>query len=206
MKKKKKHKIPLVKISLSLIGLLILLTTFFYLNKQNNYLAVLKKECLITKKEDINVCLKTNNFVKITFSKFYSTNYIYKINNIPKAAFIDIDIQGTSIIALIDINQANHLLNTGTKQSIRGYLKGFEKQELIDVRDTIINNYISQGKTEEEKELIKAHISNTNLNQYNKIKLNHTIILICYSIIFLFLTILLFKNIYLIINNKFKKS
>lgn len=85
---------------------IILLVFLTYLcmeeSEQRRMTDIFKEECIIESVDDIEVCKNKSYYVKVRFDDAYDTSYVYLENNKEVANYIDIDMDGYSLIVLVD--------------------------------------------------------------------------------------------------------
>lgn len=179
----------------------ILFLVFFLINiREKKLLDIFKEPCIVTSTQELQNCVTKNKYLTIKTNKIYTTDYIYKTTNSTEALFIDIDIEGKSLIAVVEKKKAENLLNQQKDIQITGKLELNNNSEMEKGKNNIINDYLNQVETEEQKELIKSNFLPGILNEY---EMNQEIIIVITSVIILILLFLfLTKNVLLIIKKK----
>lgn len=182
---------------LSTLLLLLDLFLFICFDTDNSMSGLLKDKCIINSVEDIQKCKKENPYVKINFDAVYNTTYVYQLDEKIVAYYLDIDLDGKSLISLVDKEIAPKLLN-GKQKYVEGKLIEFSDVHL-DALEQIKKYYASEGI---EVTYIDAHFSNYNIDGDA----------ICLVILLIFTGFILFKfskGIYMIVkpeNNHYYKK
>lgn len=183
----------------------ILSLSFFLINfKQKQLLDAFKEPCIVTSIQELENCMTKTKYITIKTNKIYTTDYVYKTNKNTEALFIDIDIEGKSLIAVVEKEKAEQLLNQQNTIEITGKLELNNNTEMEKGKNNIINDYLNQIETDEQKELIKSNFLPGVLNEY---EMNQDIIIVITSItILIIIFIFIIKNIILILYSLKRKS
>ncbi len=186
---------------------IVLLTLFvvFFLRtfKEERYQDLFKPTCSIKTIEDYERCKKENQYVTITTDQIYETDYTYQLNGKEQGVFIDIDIEGKSLIALVSKEESNKLLSGETK-TITGFID--DNKDLLETKDKIIEQYKEQGNTDEIKEDIASQILDFVINSYDNKYEESILYLFIDTLAFLLLIYYLGKNIFLFLNPYYQKD
>ena len=147
-------------------------------------------ECIVETVDDIDKC--TNKYVKVKTSTVYDTEYLLTVDGESKGHFVDIDLDGRSLIAIVKIDKAKDLFKDGDKV-ITGKLEAFKKGALKDGYDEIVKKYVDDFSEQASEEEIKSAFMPVQLNAYNASKYK---ILIPFVVIMLplALAVLMFIN------------
>lgn len=201
--KKLIEKKNLFKIILSLLFLILIIITFTINNNINNYLDILKPRCIISSISEFEECKNKNSYVTVHTNKIYSTNYVYNENNNTSAIFIDIDLEGKSLIAVIENEIGKDLLSKEGPFTIEGRLEYDENTKLSTGRNNVIEDYKSQVEDQVIKDKIENNFLEGTLNQYTGGYENVYIILGVYSLLTIVLIYSLIKNSYILLKIKY---
>lgn len=153
--KKKGRNLVILSILLLLLDLLL----FACFNTDGSISGLLKGKCIIDSAADVQSCKKENPYVKINFDAVYSTTYVYQLDEKTVAYYLDIDLDGKSLISLVDKDIAEKLLN-GEQKYVEGKLIDFYDVH-SDALAQIKKYYASEGI---EVTFIDAHFSNYDID------------------------------------------
>lgn len=145
---------------LSILLLLLDLFLFACSDTDDSISGLLKGKCVIDSVADVQKCNKENPYVKINFDAAYDTTYVYQLNERTVAYYLDIDLDGKSLISLIDKNTADKILN-GEQKYIEGKLIEFDYVHL-DALEKIKKYYDSEGI---QVTFIDANFSNYDIDE-----------------------------------------
>lgn len=136
-----KNKIIIIVVSLIIIGII----TSILFNVKN-----VKEVHNIVELEN---CAE-GDFIRIKISRAYATDYWYEKDGIQVARFIDIEMNGKALIALVEKEEAEKLTQNETEEMyIEGILQTFKDEEMVAAYEGIKQNYLedfSEQMTEEE--------------------------------------------------------
>ena len=144
---------------LSIFLLLLDLVIFACLNEDSSVTGLLKGKCVVDSVSDVEKCKDENPYVKINFDAIYDTTYVYQLNEKTVAKYLDIDLDGKSLISLVDKNTAEKLLNN-EQQYVEGKLIKFYDVH-SDALNQIKSYYSSEGI---QIEFISIQFSNYDLS------------------------------------------
>lgn len=129
--------------------------------------------CQVYNESDLNRCWKENPYVEVHTQKVYDGEYDYLDQKKEVAHFIDVDINGYSMISLIEFDLAQRLLEDESQNIvIKGKLEKFENGLLGQVYNKIRENYIKKFQEEVPKEEIMNNFTLVQLNQYQGSKIS----------------------------------
>lgn len=136
-----KNKIIIVVVSLIILGII----TSILLNVKN------AKE--VHNIVELENCVE-GDFIRVKISRAYATDYWYEKDGIQVARFIDIEMNGKALIALVEKEEAEKLTQNETEEMyIEGILQTFKDEEMVAAYEGIKQNYLedfSEQMTEEE--------------------------------------------------------
>lgn len=140
-----------------------------------------KPECTITTIGDVARCQKKNKYVKVTFDTIYRTGYAYTTDNIETGLFVDIDLDGYSLIAVVPIREEKALFE-GKQKTVHGTLELFHDDAMVDGYHKIKQKYLQDFKDDATEEEILGMFIPYQLNAYNGQKSNQTISILVFLI------------------------
>lgn len=121
IQKKKGIRLIIFSILLCFFGIII----FSISNEDKTITGMFTKKCSISNTSDLYQCQKQNSYVKINLTKVYSTTYVYQKHDNTVAYYLDIDLDGKSLISLVDKETAEKVLD-GKQKYMEGKLIQFE--------------------------------------------------------------------------------
>lgn len=165
------------RIILGIFLLICIFISFMVINKEEKgrMIDIFKKECVIESIDDIDICKTKNQYVKVRFDDAYNTTYAYFEGDKELAEYVDLDLEGYSLIALVNKSLADKILNQ-EQFYITGYLT-----EFVDVHKEALNqikNYYKDELFEGEysQEEIEILFLNTQIMEYDSSKIMYYIL------------------------------
>lgn len=141
MKNISKNKIIIIVVSLIIIGIII------------SILFNVKDIKEIHNIVELENCVE-GDFIRLKISRAYATDYWYEKNGMQVARFIDIEMNGKALIALVEKEEAEKLIQNETEEMyIEGTLQTFKDEKMVSAYENIKQNYLedfSEQMTEEE--------------------------------------------------------
>ena len=144
------------KLRLLIAILIIVLMLFLVASINNRYFDFFKPRCEVTNVVDYQQCLIENHYITIHSDTIYLTNYVYEQGN-KKALFVDIPLKNKSLIALIDEEKVNELLQTEGPITIEGHIELDTNKNFEEARKKIITD-AQQESTDEIDQKEIAHL------------------------------------------------
>ena len=162
------------------LGVLLFLGSFilFWIineSAENRMVDIFKKECIIESVEDINICKNKNQYVKVRFDTAYNTTYAYFEDDRELAEYVDIDLDGYSLIALVDKDLASKILNE-EQFYITGYITEFDdvhEEALHQIKEYYKDELFKGEYTEEQ---IETLFLDTQIMEYSSSKITYYIL------------------------------
>lgn len=192
------------------ITLLIILNIFLYfiIIDDKTIIDMFKPICEVHTKEDLKNCYSDNSYVRIYLNDVYTTEYGYYKNDHLLAYYIDIDIDGYSLITIVNKNLGENILNEKEKINyIDGFITQFDQEDSHKgVMDSIKKDYLEQFGENWTKEDVDNTFIPFQVNAYKNQKLENIIFLVIFGIGDILLIWLLVKSIYLMIVPNKNKS
>lgn len=127
-------------------------------SEQRRMTDIFKEECIIESVDDIEVCKNKSYYVKVRFDDAYDTSYVYLENNKEVANYIDIDMDGYSLIVLVDKETAQKIFNN-EQFYVTGYITDFTTNK-------VHNNALNHIKDYYKDELFEGEYSSTEINEF----------------------------------------
>lgn len=178
----KKKNINLVVINIVILAILGLIFCIF--NENNDIVNSFKSNCQVSSINDLKSCYASNRYVQINFTTAYQTEYVYEENNTAKAYYIDIDLEGYGLIAIVPKDVGDEILD-GDKKFLNGYLEEFTGVNK-EAYDKIVNDYVSSSLAEDptlNEEDIRAVYLDVQLDSYTGGKTSNYFIVTILAII-----------------------
>lgn len=94
------------------------------------------------------------DMIRLKFSYAYGTNYWYEENGVQVARFLDIEVNGKALIALVDKEVADRVLENEDKEMyIEGIWQNFQNEDMLHAYEGIKQNYLEDfsGEMSEEE-------------------------------------------------------
>lgn len=162
---RKKVKLHSIKIMIVWFGLAVAVMVFMFISSIN--FKSLTSYCQVYNESDLNRCWKENPYVEIHTTKVYDAEYDYLHNQKKVARFVDIDINGNSMIGLMEPTHATKLFNDQSeKVVVKGKLEKFEKGAKFKGYNAIKESYVKLFKEEASREEVMNSFTLLQLNQY----------------------------------------
>lgn len=164
---------------------LILCSLFIAMEEDRNIYDIFKGVCEVHNLQDLNHCYENNHYVRVYFDNAYSTNYGYYINNKLKAYYVDLDLEGYSLITIVKDDNAEELFQENSDiHYIEGVITDFtETQEHHGVIDTIKHDYLELFGSDWNEEQIDNFILPIQIDAYKNHKINNLCFLILLTLI-----------------------
>lgn len=191
---------------ISLILCILLITLFIMQNKDQRFFDALKPRCIINSYEDIQKCKKENHYVTVNTDTVYTTNYVYEENGITTAYFVDVDIDGMSLITIVGKKEAETTLNGDRPYHINGKLEKFQDQGMIDGYYGIIEDYLDSADEEISENDILNTVLPIQLNNYTGHRSSEFLAIFLYTILIGGSAYFTFKYFYLSKNIRKSKN
>lgn len=97
---------------------------------------------------------KEGDYIRLKVSRAYGTDYWYEEDGKQVARFIDIEMNGKALIALVEKEEAERILqNENEEIYVEGLLQTFKDEKMVNAYESIKQNYLedfSGELTEEE--------------------------------------------------------
>lgn len=190
--------------SLTLIlGLLLIfcLGAMVYFVREMRLLDALKPVCEINKAEDVFTCWEKNHYVTVNFEQVYTTNYAYFKGTEEVAEYLDLDLEGYSLVSLVNQNQITGLFEDKTTTALTGKLTMFTSNDIHkDILGKIQADYIEefQKETDISEEQVLSSFLPYQLNQYQGSKADDYVLLGVIVLALLFLLVGIFRGLRMI--------
>ncbi len=178
---KESLKMIALKKCLLYLGLAVLIGIALWSQDVSDYF---KPECVIDSVQDVARCQGENKYVEVNFDTIYQTNYAYTINEKETGLFVDIDLDGYSLIAVVPISYEEDLFS-GDKTTVHGTLEVFQDEAMIDGYQKIQQQYLEEFKDDATEEEILEMFLPYQLNAYNGKKSDITLNILLFIIPFI---------------------
>lgn len=123
--------------------------------------------CKVYDEEDLNRCWKENPYVEIHTTGVYDAEYNYSKDNHVVAHFVDIDINGYSMISLLSKDLATTLIkDTSENIIIKGKLETFDKDVKAQAYTAIQEMYVEYLEEEATREQVLGNFTLVQFNEY----------------------------------------
>lgn len=192
------------------VALLIVIngSLYFIIKGDKTMTDMFKPICEVHTKEDLKKCYSNNSYVRIYLNDVYTTEYGYYKNDNLLAYYIDIDIDGYSLITIVNKDLGEKIFDDEEKvDSIDGFITLFDEEESHKgVMNSIKKNYLEQFGENWTKEDIDDTFVPFQIDAYKNVKSENIILLAVFGIIDLVLLWIFGKSIYLIIYPNKNKS
>ena len=96
--------------------------------------------------DELNVARYNSKYVKVYFTDAFETGYIYKYDGKVVAKYIDFDMDGYSLVAVVKSEEAKKILN-GEQNYIEGRLEKFTGEHK-SAYDDYVKDYVNKFKNE----------------------------------------------------------
>lgn len=152
--------------------ILLCLAGFYIFTVDRIYTDAFKGKCEVHSLDDLEYCYENNYYVRIYLDEVYSTNYGYYVNNTLKAYYVDIDVEGYSLITLVERDIAKELFSDNNSIT---YIDGVityldEYKDHNGVIDGIKKDYLENFGEEYTMEDIDSLILPIQVNSYQNPK------------------------------------
>lgn len=156
------HSVKKMILWLLLAGIII---TVMYVN--SIHIKSLTSYCRIEKESDVNRCFHENPYVEVHTSKVYDAEYDYLYNKKKVARFVDVDINGYSMITLMTPEKATKLFEDESGNIvIRGKLEKFDHDAKLKGYRAIQERYVTLFKEEATREEVLNNFTLVQFNEY----------------------------------------
>jgi len=171
----------LLKLLLNVLSVILLFFIMWLLEIKTYDL--FNSECIVTDESSLKACYKKSRYVKITTNQVYDAEYEYMVDGVVMGHFVDISVDGKSLIALVDNDDFQTLLrDVQATQTIVGRLENFTENSRAEAYNNIQNAYIERFEGPYTKEEVLSSIYPFQLNSYNASKeplyINFTLLII----------------------------
>lgn len=157
-------------------SIIIAVLLFASISSGVKYNEILKKEYTINNISDLSKYQENSSYVNIKTNAVYSTKYGFFIDNKQVAEFVDIDIEGASLIALVPIDEAKKILeDNGQIKEIKGKLGEFTDIEYINAYKEIQADYVKQFKDDMTEEQVMNSFMPIQLDAYTGKRIDNII-------------------------------
>lgn len=147
LKKEKQNKSLIICLSITLI---FLTAMFAYAFRNLNPQILFQNRCQVSSIKTLNYCIENNPYVAIKIDNVFDTNKSFFKNNKEVAYYLDLDIEGKSLLSLIEKNNAQSLLNNNQKE-ITGKLEilssPVHQKMLAQIKKEYIAQFAENGYT-----------------------------------------------------------
>ena len=192
------------------VALLIVINGFLYfiIKGDKTMMDMFKPICEVHTKEDLKKCYSNNSYVRIYLNDVYTTEYGYYKNDNLLAYYIDIDIDGYSLITIVNKGLGEKIFDKKEKiEFIDGFITLFDEEKSHKgVMNSIKKDYLEQFGEDWTKEDIDDTFVPFQINAYKNVKSENIILLAVFGIIDIVLLWIFGKSIYLIIYPNKNKS
>lgn len=196
LKKEKQNKSLIICLSITLI---FLVAMFAYAFRNLNPQILFQNRCQVSSIKTLNYCIENNPYVTIKIDNVFDTNKSFFKNNNEVAYYLDLDIDGKSLLSLIEKNNAQSLLNNNQKE-ITGKLEilssPVHQKMLAQIKKEYIAQFTENGYTTNQS---LQSILTINLNNYQDdylyIKIYGFIIIILIFLNVIILTSIIVKKL-----------
>ena len=139
---------------------------------------------------------KEGTYVNLKVSRAYETEYLYYEDDKQVGKFIDIEMNGKVLIAILDTKTAEKVLNNmdGKEQYIEGKLIKYTEENMVDGYNKIKQNYLEDFGGELTEDEIMEMFTRLQLLNYGIKRPN-----IVVSILLIFATFFIFTSIIILI-------
>lgn len=128
--------------------------TFVIILINQNWEYAFQKEKEVTNIVELGEC-KEGDWIRLKFNRAYGTDYWYEKQGEQVARFIDIEVNGKALIALVERNQAEKILEGEEKEMyVEGILQTFQEPDMVNGYENIKQNYLEDFSTELTEEEI----------------------------------------------------
>lgn len=199
------NKIKRKGLNLLILNSILLILTFFciYISIYDNrgIKDVFKVYCEVHTIADLEKCYNENYYIRIYFDNVYSTNYGYYIDEQLRAYYIDIDLEGYSLITVAKNDLAEELFNeNNTITYIDGFITYLDDSEHHSgIVEKIKVDYLKTFGDEYTKEDIDNMVLPIQVNSYQNVKFDNISIICIFTCICAILIYFIIKGIYMLI-------
>lgn len=191
IKKKGKNSIILSSIFLAIITLFIAVM----ITNDKEVSNLFKGNCEVHNIEDLKYCYNENQYVRVYYDELYTTDYGYYIDDVLQAYYLDLDLEGYSLLAVVDKSTGDNLIDN-KKNYLDAVITYFgEHEEHNQALAAIKKDYLEsfgEGYTEED---IENLIVPFQLNAYDNIKTDNIATLSIFSVVWIIIAIFLINGI-----------
>lgn len=183
----------LKKSILYFVLIIIMLSPLLVMHKK--VIATLKGTCVVDSLDGLNKCQKEGRYTTIKANNFYDVGYDYVVDGKVVGRFLDVDMHGHSLIALVDIQTTEKLENGTGLREISGNLVTFKDPIITDTIEKVKQEYIEryEGTLTEEQTL--SMFVPYQLDQYDGKGFPFILIIILIGIIVILLGFKLFEGL-----------